>query len=112
MVDELVGAEIAAVAAVCVKRSSAAAPAVGIEKFVYVEKDDAGPVTLKSVPRQPVRSVVAVVGQRTASPIVPALAPEAVHCATVTSEQAEDPGSDVVPAGHGYCVEELVPSGQ
>jgi hypothetical protein len=112
LVDADFGAAIAAVAAVCVKRSSAAAPAVGIEKFVYVWKLDAVPVTLKAVPRQPVRSVVAVVGHSTASPIVPALAPEAVHCATVTSEQAEEPGSDVVPAGQGNCVAATVPIGQ
>ena len=113
MVDVVVGAAIAAVAAVCVKRSSASAPAVGIEKFVYVWKLDAVvPVTLKTVPRQPATSVVADVGQSTASPIVPARAPAAVHCATVTSEHADEPVTDVVPSGHGNCVAAAVPIGQ
>ena len=112
MVDDDVGAAIAAVAAVCVKRSSAAAPAVGIEKFVYVWKLDAVPVTLKAVPRQPVTSVVAVVGHCAASPIVPVFAPAAVHCATVTSEHADEPVTDVVPSGHGNCVAAAVPIGQ
>ena len=79
MAAEVVGAAESAVALVWPKRSSAAAPAVGTEKAAYVEKVEAVPVTLRTVPRQPATNEVAVVGQFTESPIVSALAPAADH---------------------------------
>jgi hypothetical protein len=44
--------------------------------------------------------------------MVSALAPAAVHCATVMSVQALAPASEEEPIGHGNCVAEDVPRGQ
>jgi len=112
LVDDGVGGDASAVEFVWPKRSSTDAPAVGTEKAAYVENEDATPVTLRAVARQPAPYDVAPAGQRTASPIEPARPPDAVHCATVMSVHALDPASDDEPNGHGYCVAKDVPRGQ
>ncbi len=67
---------------------------------------------MMTVPRHPATYDVAPDGQLTASPMVSALAPAAVHCATVMSVQALAPASEEEPMGHGNCVAEDVPRGQ
>jgi hypothetical protein len=88
------------------------APAVGTEKFAYVAKLVVTPDTLSVEFRQPTTKDVEPAGHVTALPIEFSPLPAAVHCATVTSVHADEPVTDVVPAGHGYCVAALVPGGQ